>query len=162
MKHRSCFVSNSSSSSFIIDNFCNDWIKAQVKRCCLRFVERKVNGGKPFPPDRRKQMMKRISAFLDNPKNVIFVNFERNLTERQKELRIRRICDLACIAPSDFHDAVKRSGKKLEDGITAMVDAENALYDEFGCAKDEITPWTDESILEALAKELGTPALRLS
>lgn len=162
MKLRQCFVSNSSSSSFIIDSFYNDWIKAQVKRCCLRFVERKINEGKPFPPDRRKQMMKKISAFLDNPENVIFVNFERNLTERQKELRIRRICNLACIAPSDFHDAVKRSGKKLEDGITAMVDAENALYDEFGCAKDEITPWEDESILEALAKELGTPALRLS
>ena len=162
MKHRSCFVSNSSSSSFIIDSFCNDWIKAQVKRCCLRFVERKINEGKPFQPDRRKQMMKKISAFLDNPENVIFVNFEQNLTERQKELRIRRICNLACIAPSDFHDAVKRSGKKLEDGITAMVDAENALLEEFGYAKDEITPWVDECILEALEKELGTPALRLS
>ena len=162
MKIRQCFVSNSSSSSFIVDNLRCDSVKALVKRCCLRFVERKLNGGKPFPPDKRKQMQKKIDRFVDNPGKVVFVKFEGGLTERQKNLRIQRICNLAYIAPSDFCDAVKRSGKDINEGLTAVVDAENAFIEEFGYAKDETTPWNDECILEALEKELGSPAFRLS
>ncbi len=155
MKIRSCFVSNSSSSSFIVHDMDAATMKEKAIECCKEFILEAMKPSERDRPNADAIAEKRARTFFDNPSNVKFFNFGSDMKHSQWKRNVR---ELANFSYADYGDAELYLEQEYvfpdsPERIALMVDAENALIRYFGYAGKE---GEEISVMEALREELGS------
>lgn len=167
MKFRSCFVSNSSSSSFVVNNLSPAEAKERVVACCTEFTLRKYPP-KMRTPERKAEIRRKVRKFIENPEYVQFIEFPPNLGERQKAVRMKILENLTYGDIEDIEKMLQTRVRKSALTATVVADAENAFLAQFGYAPAEYPsndpewPFKEESVMEALERALGTYPERMT
>ena len=156
MKIRSCFVSNSSSSSFIIHDMDAATLKEKVIQCGKEFLLNKMS---PSERDRSnaEDVAERISRkFFEQEGNAMFLDFGNGTGRGQWKSNIKRIAKYAYSDEAWVEEILSKEFvfQKSKEKIAVMVEGENALRDFFGWVLDEDgEEWSPGDVL---ARRIGT------
>lgn len=132
MKVRTCFVSNSSSSSFVVQGTDTEAIKRRLAECL---------GSLPGSSQEKAERVVYEGG-------IIVVPFDRRTMDRNEIRRnVRKVNSKGC---SDFSES------DFKDGTSVIVTGENVLWDTFG-RRDESGFWDfDHDPEKAVELAFGT------
>ena len=160
MKLRTCFVSNSSSSSFVISDANAAEARARIVECCTSFVLAKL------PPKRRtkekaQEIRASVKRFVSNPNLVQIVEFPEGLSKSQRTARMKLVENLTYARVDDIAKMLDERVRPGSYTATVVSDAENAFIEAFEYAPTGLNG-EEESIMSALERSLGTYPERMT
>ena len=156
MKIRSCFVSNSSSSSFIIHDMDAETLKEKAIECGKAILLEKMTPAERERPNAESIAEKNSRKFFEWHGNVSFFNFGNGLGAGQWK---RNLNEMAKDGYTDVHGVKEMLEEefvfqKSPEKIAVMVDRENAMNSFFGDVADENgEEWSATTVF---AERLGT------
>lgn len=156
MKIRSCFVSNSSSSSFIIHGIDAETLKERAIQCGKQILLDKMTPAERKRPDAENIAESNSRQFFNWYGNVDFFNFGDETGEGHWKSNLRQMAK-ECYTDEGWVEKVLSDEfvfQKSKEKIAVMVELDNSFRDFFGWIADENgEEWSPGTII---AKRLGT------
>lgn len=156
MKCRSCFVSNSSSSSFIIHDMDAETLKEKAIQCGKELLLEKMSPSERDRSNAEAIAEKNSRQFFDWKGNVEFFNFGNGIGRGQWKSNIKRIAE-ECYSDELWVEKTLSEEfvfQKSKEKIAVMIERENSFRDFFGWVADENgEEWSPGTVI---ADRLGT------
>ena len=156
MKMRSCFVSNSSSSSFIIHDMDAEMLKEKAIQCGKELLLKKMSSSERDRPNAEAIAERNARRFFDQQGNVEFFNFGNGIGRGQWKSNIKQMAEKCYSDESWVEETLSEEFvfQKSKEKIAVMLERENAFRDFFGWIEDENgEEWSPGTII---AEKLGT------
>lgn len=156
MKMRSCFVSNSSSSSFIIHDMDAETLKEKAIQCGKELLLKKMSPSERDRPNAEAIAERNARKFFDWEGNVEFFDFGNGIGRDQWKSNIKQMAEECYSDESWVEETLSEEFvfQKSKEKIAVMVERENAFRDFFGWIEDENgEEWSPGTII---AERLGT------
>ena len=163
MKARTCFVSNSSSSSFVVHDASSEEVKEKVIQCCRDFILNAMSLRERMHRGTVEGAEVQARRFVENPDNVLFLDIGGRIGRHKYDQMLKNVAEYSY---SDAN-AVKENLEEdyafpdSPERIALMVDAENAFIREFGWG-DGRNDNAETSIMEAIEDAIGARPVRLT
>lgn len=156
MKMRSCFVSNSSSSSFIIHDMDAETLKEKAIECGKAILLEKMTPAERDKSNAESIAEKNSRKFFEWPGNVSFFNFGNGLGAGQWKSNLKEMAEECYANVQSVKETLEEEFvfQKSPEKIAVMVDRENAMNGFFGYVADE--DGEEWSATTVFAERLGT------